>query len=79
MPRKRFSKTEKQALAEVGIGGPVEWQNVTVWHPAILDSPILRDEFGWESVQVVNLATTKTVDSGRRVGVGPGHIRAPKG
>jgi hypothetical protein len=76
MPRKRFNAAEKQLIAAPGPGGAVEWQNVAQWHPAVLDSGIARDGYGWESVWVINGAETRGLSKGARVAVGPGHIRA---
>ena len=76
--RKRFNATEKRLIAEQQ-GGPVQWQNVAQWHPAELVSGISRDDSGWESVWVVNGATTRGLSKGQRVAVGPGHLRPASG
>lgn len=77
MARKRFNVGER-ALIDALAGKPVEWQNVTVWHPGTLTSAtITRDESGWEWVDVDNKARTPRLSPGK-VRVMPGHLRAPR-
>jgi hypothetical protein len=78
MPRKRFNAEEK-ALIALGPGTPVEWQNVTQWHPGTLtDGIITTDSDGWQWVRIDNHAATRTVTPSLYP-VSPGHIRERRG
>jgi hypothetical protein len=76
VPRKRFNATEKQVIADAGVGGRVQVQNVTQWHDAELTSTdIETDSWGWHTVAARILHTRGTVRAGQAWHVSPGHIR----
>jgi hypothetical protein len=72
MARKRFSTTEKQLIAS---GTPVEWQNVTRWHPATITDKAIVTEDGWQHVIGTCEETTKRISKGAVIWITPGHIR----
>ena len=80
MARKRFNPDEKALIAAAfAHGTPVEWQNVTQWHPATIETGAIVTDDGWQHVEAINLASTKTISKGQRIYVSPGHIRATQG
>lgn len=73
MPRKRFNTAEKQLIAS---GVPIEWQNVTQWHPAtITDKTIVTEDGGWQHIVGTNERATRTTSKGQVIWISPGHIR----
>jgi hypothetical protein len=73
MARKRFNSLEKALIAS---GAPVEWQNVTQWHPATITDPRIITEDGWQHVLGVNQESTARLSKGTVVYITPGHVRA---
>lgn len=70
--RKRFTRVEKNLITE---GNPIDWRNVSQWHPAvILTGQIIIDD-GWQHVMAVNQETTRTLRNGQEILVTPGRIR----
>lgn len=72
MARKRFNTEEKAIIAD---GGEVEWQNVTQWHKGRIYLAEIRQDDGWQFVEVINHDDTRTVSAGAMIHVSPGHIR----
>lgn len=73
MARKRFNAAEK---ALIGSQAPVEWQNVTQWHPAtITDKTIVTEDGGWQHVVGTCDESTARISKGAVIYITPGHIR----
>jgi hypothetical protein len=73
VPRKRFNAAEKQLIAS---GVPVDWQNVTQWHPATITDPaIVTSDGGWQHVAGTCDESTKRISKGAVIWISPGHIR----
>lgn len=73
--RKRFNPTELSLIAQ-GPGTPVEWRNVTQWHPAVIVGDIRPDGFGGQTVEIQNRRTTRTIMFGDLINIHPGALRA---
>lgn len=76
MPRKRFSKDERDLIATAGNGGRVQWQNVTQWHDATITDATIQTDDGWQFITGINRGSTKTISAGKPIRITPGHIRA---
>jgi hypothetical protein len=77
MARKRFNATERGILSR-GRGTPVEWQNVTRWHPGTLTGEgIHHGDGGWQHSYAITHEDAGFVRKGERIHVTPGHIRVP--
>jgi hypothetical protein len=76
MARKRFNAAERAIIAAAAAQDlRVQWQNVTQWHPATLDTGEILTDDGWQYATGVNHGNTKTISPGQRIRVTPGHVR----